>query len=209
MLAVDLRRESLAFLWIRALLGGHAESCTSSAARSDDPKLPPGPIDAVLIANTYHELTAPEPILKALFGSMRSGGRLVVVDRGPRGRRRGARGTAAAIMRSRRRRLNVTSLGRASRPSSGTIDSSIDPRTTTSGGSSCSASREQAAARRLLLDRRLRIEREVELEHIDARLAKEAELPLGGVRRDQATDVRFRDAAFPRHARHLEFGGGR
>jgi hypothetical protein len=46
--------------------------------------LPPVPVDAVLIANTYHELTAPEPILRALFTSMRSGARLVVVDRGPR-----------------------------------------------------------------------------------------------------------------------------
>ena len=34
--------------------------------------------------NTYHELTAPEPILKALSGVMRPGARLVVVDRGPR-----------------------------------------------------------------------------------------------------------------------------
>jgi predicted methyltransferase len=81
--AIDLRRQALAFLWIRATLGRYWNLHVMRSQR-DDPKLPPGPIDAVLIANTYHELTAPEPILRALFTSMRSGGRLVVVDRGPR-----------------------------------------------------------------------------------------------------------------------------
>jgi hypothetical protein len=37
----------------------------------------------VLIANTYHELAEPEPILRALRASMRAGARLVVVDRAP------------------------------------------------------------------------------------------------------------------------------
>ena len=82
-LALDLRRQSLAFLWIRALLGRHWNLHVIHS-RMDDPTLPSGPIDAVLIANTYHELTAPEPILETLFASMRSGARLVVVDRGPR-----------------------------------------------------------------------------------------------------------------------------
>lgn len=82
-LAVDLRRQSLAFLWIRAWLGG-LPNVHVIRGGIDDPMLPPGPIDAALIANTYHELIAPEPILKALFAPMRSGARLVVVDRGPR-----------------------------------------------------------------------------------------------------------------------------
>jgi predicted methyltransferase len=82
-LAVDLRRQSLAFLWIRALAGGHA-NLQVTLSQAAHPKLPAGPVDAVLIANTYHELTAPEPVLQALFHSMRSGARLVVVDRGPR-----------------------------------------------------------------------------------------------------------------------------
>ena len=82
-LAVDLRRQSLAFLWIRAVLGGHW-NLHVIRGRLDDPNLPPAPVDAALIANTYHELTAPEQILKALYTSMRPGGRLVVVDRAPR-----------------------------------------------------------------------------------------------------------------------------
>ncbi len=82
-LAVDLRRQSLAFLWIRAVLD-RQWNLHVIRGRVNEPGLPPGPIDAVLIANTYHELTAPESILKVLFTSMRSGARLVVVDRGPR-----------------------------------------------------------------------------------------------------------------------------
>ena len=50
---------------------------------SDDPDLLPGPVDAVLVANTYHELARPGPILSALRASMRSGARLVIVDRAP------------------------------------------------------------------------------------------------------------------------------
>jgi predicted methyltransferase len=81
--AVDLRSQSLAFLWIRAVLKGDS-NLHIVRGEADNPQLPPGPIDAVLIANTYHELTTPEPILRALFTAMRSGGRMVVVDRGPR-----------------------------------------------------------------------------------------------------------------------------
>ena len=82
-LAVDLRRESLAFLWIRAVRGGDS-NLQVVRGEVDDPKLPAGPIDAVLIANTFHEMPTPGPILRALFTAMRPGARLVVVDRGPR-----------------------------------------------------------------------------------------------------------------------------
>jgi ubiquinone/menaquinone biosynthesis C-methylase UbiE len=82
-LAVDLRRQSLAFLWIRS--GLHNQwNIAIIHGRVDDPTVPRGPVDAVLIANTYHELAAPQPILRALLASMRQGARLVVVDRGPR-----------------------------------------------------------------------------------------------------------------------------
>jgi ubiquinone/menaquinone biosynthesis C-methylase UbiE len=80
--AVDLRRQSLAFLWIRAVLGGD-RNLRIVRGRVDNPELPSGPFDAVLIANTYHELTEPASILGALFKSMRPGARMVVVDRGP------------------------------------------------------------------------------------------------------------------------------
>jgi predicted methyltransferase len=41
-------------------------------------------VDAVLVANTYHELTDPAATLKALRVVLKPGGRLVVTDRRPR-----------------------------------------------------------------------------------------------------------------------------
>jgi SAM-dependent methyltransferase len=83
--AVDLRRESLTFLWIRARLTWQNNLHVIVGA-VDDPRLPLSPpTDAALIANTFHELTAPAPVLDALSRAMRPGARLVVLDRGPRG----------------------------------------------------------------------------------------------------------------------------
>jgi predicted methyltransferase len=79
-LAVDLRRLSLLFLRIRAVLQGK-HNIQAIAGSVDDPHLPSGAADAVLIANTYHELTAPEKILAHLARTLRPGGRLVIVDR--------------------------------------------------------------------------------------------------------------------------------
>ena len=94
-LAVDLRRLSLTFLRVRALLLGH-RNLDVVHGDAGDPRLPEGVVvDAVLMANTYHELTAPEPVLRALFSSMRPGARLVVLDRAPRNED-GSRAEAAA-----------------------------------------------------------------------------------------------------------------
>jgi SAM-dependent methyltransferase len=82
-LAEDIRRESLAFLWIRRFLKD-ARNVRVILGEIDDPHLPTGPIDAVLIANTYHELDRPSALLALLFRAMRPGARLVVLDRGPR-----------------------------------------------------------------------------------------------------------------------------
>ncbi len=83
-LAVDLRRLSLFFLWTRALLKGH-HNIRVIVGKDDDPRLPSDAVDAVLIANTYHELSHPDAMLDRIFQSLRPGGRLVVVDRAPRG----------------------------------------------------------------------------------------------------------------------------
>ena len=57
-LAVDLRRPSLFFLRIRALLQNQ-HNINIIVGTPDDPHLPTGRIDAVLISNTYHEFTNP------------------------------------------------------------------------------------------------------------------------------------------------------
>lgn len=46
----------------------------------DDPHLPESAFDAVLIYNAYHEMTAPEPILKAILRALKPGGRLVMSE---------------------------------------------------------------------------------------------------------------------------------
>jgi len=77
--ALDSQRLPLSFLWIRALLGSlHNISIRNADAAA--PGLPPHSLDAVLIANTYHEFSHPDEILDQLHKSMKAGGRLVVVD---------------------------------------------------------------------------------------------------------------------------------
>jgi predicted methyltransferase len=81
--AEDIRRESLLFLRIRAFIRSQSNLRTIRG-EIDDPRLPAEFADAVLIANTYHELTEPKPILHHLAKSLRPGGRLVIVDQGLR-----------------------------------------------------------------------------------------------------------------------------
>jgi ubiquinone/menaquinone biosynthesis C-methylase UbiE len=81
-LAVDILKEPLAFLWIRALLR-HQSNVYVIHGDPDNPHLPEGQIDAILVANTYHEFAHPRAILIRVFGALHAGGRLVIVDRGP------------------------------------------------------------------------------------------------------------------------------
>ena len=82
-LAEDILGESLTFLWIRALFD-HQSNIRVIHGDPDDPHLPKGSVDAVLIANSYHEFTNPLAILDHTFRALRSDGRLVVLDREPR-----------------------------------------------------------------------------------------------------------------------------
>ena len=82
-LAEDIFGESLRFLWIRALFH-HESNIRIIHGNPDDPLLPAGDVDSVLIANSYHEFTNPLAMLDHTFRALRSGGRLVVLDRGPR-----------------------------------------------------------------------------------------------------------------------------
>lgn len=46
----------------------------------DDPRLSENTFDAVLVYNAYHEMTAPEPVLKAILKALKPGGRLVMSE---------------------------------------------------------------------------------------------------------------------------------
>jgi ubiquinone/menaquinone biosynthesis C-methylase UbiE len=81
-LAEDIRRLPLVFLWLRAFKGGwHNISIIHGEA--DDPDFPANGVNEVLIANTYHELARSQVILAHLRRSLVAGGRLAVVDRAP------------------------------------------------------------------------------------------------------------------------------
>jgi predicted methyltransferase len=46
----------------------------------DHPRLPPDSLAAVLVMNTYHHFSQYEPMLDHILGSLKLGGRLVIVD---------------------------------------------------------------------------------------------------------------------------------
>jgi SAM-dependent methyltransferase len=78
----DILREPLGFLWIRAFLR-HRRNIQVIHGEPDNPHLPEGQVDAVLVANTYHELMHPRAVLNRALQALHQGGRLVIVDRGP------------------------------------------------------------------------------------------------------------------------------
>lgn len=80
--AVDLRKLSLTFLWIRAARRS-PHNIHIIIGRENDPRLSEGTVDSVLIANTYHEFRNPPLMLDAVRRALRPGSRLVIVDRGP------------------------------------------------------------------------------------------------------------------------------
>jgi SAM-dependent methyltransferase len=77
--AIDIRRLPLMFLWLRSLIRhqGNVRTILGSIGNS---RLPANAADAILIANTYHELADPDAMLDQTFGSLVPGGRLVIVD---------------------------------------------------------------------------------------------------------------------------------
>ncbi len=48
--------------------------------REDDPRLPAGELDAILVVDTYHEMVDPAAMLAAMSRALAPGGRLAIVD---------------------------------------------------------------------------------------------------------------------------------
>lgn len=53
--------------------------------KEDDPLLPAGSVDAVLLLKTYHEISRPIPLLERARRAMRAGARLGIIDREGKG----------------------------------------------------------------------------------------------------------------------------
>jgi len=65
-----------------------AENVEVILSKPDDPMLPDGTLDAVLIVNAYHEIGPYEAMLGHVRAALKPGGRLLIVDNMP-GRTRG------------------------------------------------------------------------------------------------------------------------
>jgi ubiquinone/menaquinone biosynthesis C-methylase UbiE len=81
-LAEDIRRLPLLVLTVRSLVGNR-HNIKVIKGQADEPGFGNQTLDAVLIANTYHEFKHPRVMLEKIKESLRSGGRLVVLDRAP------------------------------------------------------------------------------------------------------------------------------
>jgi ubiquinone/menaquinone biosynthesis C-methylase UbiE len=81
-IAEDVRRLPLVFLRARTILKGR-HNVTLVHGQPTDARLPVDGVRAVLILNTYHELSDRRAILAQVRQALVSGGRLVVVDRQP------------------------------------------------------------------------------------------------------------------------------
>lgn len=77
--AVDINETSLTKLRERAARDGitNVEAILSAI---DDPKLPPGEVDAVLIRNAYHEMPEYRGVLAGVMRALRPGGTLIVSE---------------------------------------------------------------------------------------------------------------------------------
>jgi len=80
-LAVDVRSFPVLFLRLRGLRRG-CFNLTVVRGEAGDPHLPAGGVDAILVANTFHELEDADKVLAHAREALRPGGRLVVVDPG-------------------------------------------------------------------------------------------------------------------------------
>ncbi len=115
-LAEDIRKLPLAFLWIRSLQK-HQPNIHVMHGEPNDPHLVRGSVNEVLIANTYHEFVDSQLILDHVRRALVQGGTLVVVDRAPRqadpgGTKLGEHEISADQVESELRRANFVVVGR-------------------------------------------------------------------------------------------------
>ncbi len=61
----------------------HLDNIEVVIGTPDDPKLPAGALDGILMVITYHEITAYQKMLEHVLASLKPGGRFVVVDMMP------------------------------------------------------------------------------------------------------------------------------
>jgi SAM-dependent methyltransferase len=82
--AVDINPESIRYIDERAQKE-KLRNVKTILGKPDDPLLPAGAVDAVLLLKTYHEVAAPVALLRNLRASLRPGARVGIIDRNGNG----------------------------------------------------------------------------------------------------------------------------
>lgn len=77
--AVDIQPEMLDIMRKRAAERG-VDNLELVLGAEDDPNLPPGSLDALLLVDAYHEFAYPREMMDAIVGALRPGGRVFLVE---------------------------------------------------------------------------------------------------------------------------------
>ena len=86
--AVDINPEATRYIDAKVQKEG-LHNVKTILSKSDDPELPAGKVDAVLLLKTYHEVADPVVLLRNLRGSLRPGARVGIIDRNGNGENHG------------------------------------------------------------------------------------------------------------------------
>jgi len=82
--AVDINPEAIRYINDRAERE-KLHNVKTQLGKADDPLLPAGAIDSVLLLKTYHEVAEPVALLRKLQPALRRGARIGIIDRNGNG----------------------------------------------------------------------------------------------------------------------------
>lgn len=86
--AVDINPEAVDYIEKRAQKE-NLENVKTILSQPDDPMLPLGSVDAVLLLKAYHEVARPVELLRNLRGALRPGAKVGIIDRNGNGENHG------------------------------------------------------------------------------------------------------------------------
>jgi len=86
--AVDINPEAIQYIDDRAQKE-KLRNIKTILGKADDPLLPAGAVDAVLLLKTYHEIAEPVALLRNLRAALRSGAKVGIIDRNGNGENHG------------------------------------------------------------------------------------------------------------------------
>jgi SAM-dependent methyltransferase len=89
--AVDINPEAIRYINDRAAKE-KLSNVQTILDKPDDPLLPPGSVDAVLLLKTYHEVAQPVELMRNLKAALRAGAKVGIIDRNGNGEDHGIDG---------------------------------------------------------------------------------------------------------------------